>query len=150
MCAITNTVPRDHQGCHTSIGWMSKLKKSPVISDGERFVLDNRFHRTGFASTTRSKGRLRQGDRGDFRDRDFAGVVRLDPSVSDSPPTDSRSTEIELMSSKNGGSKMPTAPFGDDLWLTPGIRSRLRKIRIAIKALLARILSKFSRTLAVS
>jgi len=40
---------------------------------------------------------------------------------------------------------MPVAPFGDDLWLTPGIRAMLRRLRLRLKALLAKITTRFDR-----
>jgi len=40
---------------------------------------------------------------------------------------------------------MPTAPFGDDLWLTPGMRAMLRKLRLKLKALLAKITTRYYR-----
>jgi hypothetical protein len=38
---------------------------------------------------------------------------------------------------------MPLAPFGDDLWLTPGIRAMLRRLRLRLEALLAKITTRF-------
>ncbi len=40
---------------------------------------------------------------------------------------------------------MPIAPFGDDLWLTPGIRSMLRKFKSRLIVLVQRISSAFAR-----
>jgi len=39
---------------------------------------------------------------------------------------------------------MPTAPFGDDLWLSPGIRSVLRKIKSKLRALMQKMSSPFT------
>jgi hypothetical protein len=40
---------------------------------------------------------------------------------------------------------MPTAPFGDDLWLTPGIRSFFKRLREIIRRMLAKISGSFDR-----
>jgi hypothetical protein len=40
---------------------------------------------------------------------------------------------------------MPVAPFGDDLWLTPGIRAMLKRLCLKLKALLAKISTRFDR-----
>ena len=42
-------------------------------------------------------------------------------------------------------SKMPMAPFGDDLWLTSGIQSMLRKLRLKLKILLAKTSARFTQ-----
>ena len=45
---------------------------------------------------------------------------------------------------------MPTAPFGDDLWLTPGIRRMLSKIESKLRTLIQKISRLFTRTNAIA
>ncbi len=43
MCAKPSIVPRDQQGCHTSIGWMSRLKNHPSSLTGRSLSLTSAF-----------------------------------------------------------------------------------------------------------
>lgn len=44
---------------------------------------------------------------------------------------------------------MPIAPFGDDLWLTPGIRSFFKRLRQKIRKMLAKISGYYKNSVAV-